>query len=206
MDIATEVDEDHIQYRIGALPMMKPTQKEEASGHAALRYHSANWQQKIAVRKRGQMFFGEGGAEIKAKINYGLLLHEILASIHSEGEAGQLITKYHIEGRLSSEDRQTLTEQLHWVFSNQQVREWFNTTWQVKTEAPIVTRSGKHHRPDRVLIDGQHAIVIDFKTGSEKPADKVQVLQYKDLLVQMGYLHTEAYILYLATNTVTKLA
>ena len=132
------------------------------------------------------------------------MVHEILAGIVNEKEADVLIEKYYIEGQISSEDRITITDQLNQLFSNPKVRGWFNTDWEVKAEIPIITKDETPKRPDRVLLYGKNAIVIDFKTGLEKPVDKKQILEYKQLLNEMGYQNAEAYLLYIAMNKVIK--
>ena len=169
-------------------------------------YQSADWRQKIAVRKKGALFFDSESSEKGEKINYGLLLHEILATIQTEKEADLLVEKYYVTGQLSSADRTTLRDQLHWLFSNPQIQSWFNTDWIVKTEAPIIVHSGELKRPDRVLIHGKNAIIVDFKTGLEKSTDKRQVLEYKKLLAEMGYQNIEAFLLYITLNKVIKIA
>ncbi len=151
------------------------------------------------------MFDSESSTK-KGKLNYGLMLHEILATIQNEKDAELLIEKYYVDGQLSSTDHTTIRDQLHWLFSNPQVQSWFNTDWHVKTETPIILPIGHPKRPDRVLIQGKNAIIIDFKTGQEKPSDKEQVLEYKKLLVEMGYQKIEAFLLYITLNKVIKIA
>ena len=66
----------------------------------------------------------------------------------------------------------------------------------------IITPSGNMQRPDRVMISGKHAIVIDYKFGHEQPTSHLeQVRDYMSLLRQMGYT-TEGYIIYNALQTI----
>ena len=58
------------------------------------------------------------------------------------------------------------------------------------------------HRPDRVMINDNHAIVIDYKFGHEQPKSHLeQVRDYMTLLQQMGY-STEGHIIYNALQTI----
>ena len=57
---------------------------------------------------------------------------------------------------------------------------------------------------DRVVLDGERAIVIDFKSGQRKSADKRQLKEYVGLLTEMGY-KTEGYLLYLDKREVVEL-
>jgi CRISPR/Cas system-associated exonuclease Cas4 (RecB family) len=48
------------------------------------------------------------------------------------------------------------------------------------------------------------AVIIDYKTGEEKPAHKKQILQYADLLNQMGYNVTEKLLVYIEDEKVVE--
>lgn len=205
--VQTEKDEESIhKYSIGSLDPVSSSPDESNALEIGSGYVSSNWRQKIALRKKGGVFFTEKGEEKKAKINYGLLVHEILASIKNQKEAEVAVERYYLEGQISSEDKQTLTDQLNHIFSNPQVQSWFNTDWEVKAEVAIVVRNGYPKRPDRVLINGKKAIIIDFKTGLEKQIDQKQVVTYKNILAEMGFKEIKAYLLYIAMNKVIEVA
>lgn len=80
---------------------------------------------------------------------------------------------------------------------------WFDSNERVLMEEDIITPSGETFRPDRVIINGQHATVIDYKFGQEKhiAAYSRQVQHYMSLLGQMGY-HADGYIVYAALNRI----
>ena len=64
------------------------------------------------------------------------------------------------------------------------------------TETEILLSDGSIYRPDRVMIDGKRAIVVDYKFGKNKEEKYCsQVQQYADLLTKMGY-ETEAFLYY----------
>lgn len=194
--------DDVVTYTIGE---MAHTQVDLHSVEAAQyndMYRSSVWRDKIALRKKGGIFFSEEGIEKKEKINYGLIVHEILASIKNEKEATFAIEKYCMDGQISKSDKKTISDQLKLIFSNSQVKSWFNTDWEVKAEASIILTNRRPKRPDRVLIKGNSAIIIDFKTGSEKPEDRRQVLSYTEILRAMGYLKIQAFLLYIPLNKV----
>ena len=165
-------------------------------------YRSSDWRQRLAIRRRGAIFKKES----RDRIDYGLLVHEILANVTTEEDVQPLIDLYHREGRLSEENRRILMDQLNHILANPEVKKWFDGTWEVKREAPVIMAGASPLRPDRVMIKGNKAVVIDFKTGGEKSADRRQVLQYRDTLVKMGYEDTEAWLLYIGLNKVIKIA
>lgn len=195
-----------INYILGKFENVEVSSTPDTQVNDRLGYITSDWRERIAVKKRGGMFFDKEGLQRKEKINYGLLVHEILASIIHENEAGEVLDKYFTEGEISSEDKEHLLDHLNRIFANQQVKQWFNTDWDVRSEVPIVIKDDQPKRPDRVLIRGKQAIIIDFKTGVEKSADKKQVLDYAAILMDMGYQQVEAYLLYLGLNKVINVA
>jgi ATP-dependent exoDNAse (exonuclease V) beta subunit len=207
LPVHVNTDNDFVtRYHIGEPGVVLKSPATQAVHQVILPYQSADWSQKIAIRRRGVNFFESETPEWKTKINYGMLMHEILATIRSEQEAASLIDRYHQEGIISEEEKHMLSEQLNQIFLNDQVRSWFNTNAEIKTEATVLSGSDGERRPDRVLIEGKSAVVIDFKTGAEKPSDNRQVKEYQVLLKEMGYEKVEAYLLYIAQNKVVKVA
>jgi hypothetical protein len=65
-------------------------------------------------------------------------------------------------------------------------------------ETDILCPDGTTFRPDRVIIRNGHTLVIDFKTGIEKEAHRNQIINYKNILAQMGYHNVQGLLLYLA--------
>ncbi len=56
---------------------------------------------------------------------------------------------------------------------------------------------GLKRRPDRVMIRGRRAVVVDYKFGEKDPASyRRQIALYLDLLREMGYTETEGWLWY----------
>jgi RecB family endonuclease NucS len=51
-------------------------------------------------------------------------------------------------------------------------------------------------RPDRVMLNEQEVIVVDYKFGEEKHEHSQQLKQYKDLMRKMGYKNVKGYLWY----------
>lgn len=73
--------------------------------------------------------------------------------------------------------------------------EWFGGRWQVvRNENEIILPgSGTTRRPDRVMTDGERAVVVDYKFGDRETArHRKQIREYLRLLRQMGYTGRKA--------------
>ena len=87
------------------------------------------------------------------------------------------------------------------------MREWFDPTLadEIFIESPIMTKMGILI-PDRVIVSGGKARVIDFKTGGKHPAHTAQVKEYMETLRGMGYETVGASILYLDGKEIVEVA
>ena len=86
-------------------------------------------------------------------------------------------------------------------------REWFAGGWErVRNENEIIIPGGSSaRRPDRVMIRGTRAVVVDYKFGGREPERyRRQVREYLALLRQMGYTETEGYLWYVKLGRIEK--
>lgn len=51
-------------------------------------------------------------------------------------------------------------------------------------------------RPDRVMINGKKAIVVDYKFGEKHNSYRKQIALYCSLLSKMGYSEVKGYLWY----------
>ncbi len=95
---------------------------------------------------------------------------------------------------------------LHRAMQHEIAKEWFDGTWQLYRECTILTRdeNGNVHapRPDRVMMRGDEAIVVDYKFGLPRPDYHEQVRHYCQLLQQMGKQNVKGYLWYVASGIV----
>ena len=72
----------------------------------------------------------------------------------------------------------------------------------MKTETEILLPSGETYIPDRVVTKENQVKVIDYKTGSILRLDdhKSQLINYADILSEMGYENIELYLIYIDEN------
>ncbi|NIV38061.1 MAG: hypothetical protein GWN58_54195, partial [Anaerolineae bacterium] len=76
---------------------------------------------------------------------------------------------------MAPDDLAQLEQQLAVLFQDPQVKDWFSSAWEAKQEKAILMPSGQVLRPDRVLVRGDQAVVIDFKTGGRHSHHPEQV-------------------------------
>ena len=141
-------------------------------------------------------------------IDLGILMHEWLAQINIWQDAQPALDRMITEGRITPNQQATMQQQLHALqelLQREGKSHWFTSPATVRNEIDILTTTGKTQRPDRIMIDGKIATVIDYKFGQEHPTIyQEQLRNYTLLLQQMGYT-VEAYIVYVAQQKIEQI-
>ncbi len=192
---------DENTYIEGSMSGLKPSKidNSEAATIALNDYVSNSWRSKLAIKPKATDFFKADEHAKQAKINYGLLIHDLMARIKHKDQLGNALEELVKEGVVNNHQKKQLKVKMESLFSHQMINDWFSDTnsWEVKTEVPILPKTGELSRLDRVLTKDEKAIIIDFKTGSRKQSDQQRVMQYADLMAEMGFKHIKAYLLYI---------
>jgi ATP-dependent helicase/nuclease subunit A len=166
------------------------------------KYEVNRWRNRMVFRKQIDNFFQHQQLTENVNKKYGVFLHSILARIHYQKDVESVLNSVRDEGLLSADEIEMVSKQLMQLFSNEQICYWFHDSWQVSTEIPILIPGSSNVRVDRILIKGDCAVVIDYKSGEVRPRDEEQVANYMQLLHEMNFSKVEGYLIYLASSTV----
>ncbi len=133
-------------------------------------------------------------------ISKGKLLHELFAQIKTIQDLEPAIKRLQFEGLIgSTEEEENIRSIASQAFANPQVQEWYSDQWELFTECEIIfthEQQMESRRPDRVMIQGKKAIVVDFKFGRKYKTHLSQVKEYMKLLTRMGYAPVEGFLWY----------
>lgn len=133
----------------------------------------------------------------------GVVMHDILAKIATADDLDWAVDDAVSEGLLSSDEKMEIKSELHDRLDSVAPRHWFDGTYEFRNEIEIILPGGEFRRPDRVMVSGDKAIVVDYKFGHLKSRRYIsQVQDYKNYLLQMGYSKVEGYIWYLEDNEI----
>lgn len=136
----------------------------------------------------------------------GILMHNLFARINVEADFEAQINLMEVNGEISSDMAFRLRDDAKRWLSNDLVKDWYSGTWRVYSERSILSTDSSGRRPDRVLVNGNKAIVIDYKFGLRKTKSHLaQIESYGDLLKQMGYTDVQCHLWYINNNEVVTL-
>ena len=167
---------------------------------------------KMSLRLSEQRYFEDAETSITPR-NMGIEMHSILSQAKNIDDITQRIDSSFEAGRLSAEQRDELKQVVEREFQREQVKEWF-TEWDVvRNENDIlISRADESRdektgtlRPDRVMIRGERAVVVDYKFGLKQyESHRKKMADYMQLLKQMGYAEVEGYVWYLSMGEIVR--
>lgn len=163
-------------------------------------------EERVSVKYKYKDYAEVDGGALSA-INRGKLLHEIFKSIQHAGDIRQAVENVYLSGLITQSEKPDLCEKIEAYLSNPQAATWFSSQYKVINERDILFKSGSKARPDRVIVKGKQAIVVDYKFGnSEENSYLKQVRFYGTTLKQMGYTDIQGYIWYVSLNKIVPVA
>lgn len=188
-----------------AKPIVTPATPDKNNTREA-QYISSPIGNRLILRSRAEDDFTDDTP--LETIDLGILMHEWLAQINTWQDAQPAIDHMIAEGRITPAQQTIMQQQLlalQQLLQREGKELWFTQPHMVRNEMDILTTTGKTQRPDRVMIDGKTATVIDYKFGHEHPTlYQEQLRNYTLLLQQMGYA-VEAYLVYVAQQKIEQI-
>ncbi|MBO5264062.1 MAG: UvrD-helicase domain-containing protein [Bacteroidaceae bacterium] len=137
----------------------------------------------------------------------GELMHSILAQTNTGEELPRLLNKMLIEGTISSEKEVNyIKSKLEKAIADPRVAHWFSGRYRLFNECAILCdgfdKERSSFRPDRVMVDGENVIVVDYKFAKKSTKHLEQVGEYMKLLAMIGYTDIKGYVWYVDRNEI----
>ena len=170
---------------------------------------SALWSDSSQVRfvqsQEGALYtdYGEESYRRLARIDEGLLCHEIFAHLRKADELDAVLDTFQTRGEIQSDEQRAELRALissAWQGSPR-MRDWFTAPWVLKLEEAIYI-DHRELRPDRVMINPRtnEAVVLDYKFGGWDDKYILQVRDYMEALRRMGYNPVRGYLWFARQN------
>ena len=190
-------------YEYGTSQKYEPKEDEEQEVTKPSKFHTYSPEGKLAVRYSHQRYDEESRGELLSPREMGTLMHKVFENAPSLVDAERSIAELANGGDISPADANLLRANIASAMEREEVKMWFDGSWEeVYIEREIIA-DGRANRPDRVMTRGEEAVVVDYKFGLEKPASHVkQIRAYSKLLQQMGYESVRGYLWYISTGEI----
>lgn len=160
----------------------------------------------LRLRLQSARYFDDGEQVQLSPRNMGIRLHKVFENASSRDDIFAAITQLVTDGVLSADDAESLTAQVEQTLANTIAGEWFSGEWTtVRRESNILAPRKGLLRPDRVMIRGGRAVVVDYKFGKPQPQYGEQVREYASTLAQMGYDDVRGYLWYIKSGNIEQI-
>ncbi len=153
----------------------------------------------LVIRHPSSRFSEEGLIPGSEACRNGILLHRMFEGAITEADLHSAIKRMESQSLIGEQEIEQLKRGITTAMQDKRAKEWFSDIWDdVHTETGIISHQTSR-RPDRVMIAGDRAVVIDYKFGNkiDKSYNK-QVREYIKLLEEMKrHTRIEGYVWYI---------
>ena len=159
---------------------------------------------RLKFSREANDFFAENGSvgvEASVRIR-GIVLHDILSRIKTADDVESAVAESLADGTVDAVEAEELLSIVQNAIASADPA-WFPKDGsKVYNESAIVDSEGEVHRPDRVVVSGDTAIVIDYKFGHPERKYHRQVSEYMSLYRAMGYSNVRGYLWYILDGNI----
>ncbi len=160
-------------------------------------YNSTPWQNKLVLAVNKNKISIADEENIFSKSDFGILVHNILSKIIFSPDAEKIMQEFSSNEMISEQQSEEIKKIIADVLKICEPYQWFSDAWKIKTESQLLLPDGSVIRPDRVMIRGKDAVLLDYKTGEADSLHEKQLNTYAKILMDTGYEKVEKYLLYL---------
>ncbi|SHL15251.1 UvrD-helicase domain-containing protein [Myroides odoratimimus] len=133
-------------------------------------------------------------------IEYGNLVHKLMSFITDYRDVDAVVREGLEKGLIQEDAKERFKEIIQRIVSNPDLEIFFREDNIVFNERVIIGPYQRNTIPDRVVVRGRQAYILDYKTGKEEEKYKDQVKAYGQSLVEMGYEVVKMVLLYTGEN------
>jgi ATP-dependent exoDNAse (exonuclease V) beta subunit len=184
--------EHHYEYGSPTQPSAKTKRAEEV-----IELNSLNIKSELhSVKIKGSFLSGSELAEgAKQK---GIVMHYVLSKIKHVGDIENALQQAVLGGLISIAEQTGYKATILQLLQQKELRDYYDPSKKIYTEKEILMDTGEILRPDRIVISGNEACIIDYKTGKENTAKyEQQMKDYEWALEKMGFQKIKKLLVYI---------
>jgi ATP-dependent exoDNAse (exonuclease V) beta subunit len=143
--------------------------------------------------------------DIDKKRNFGTLVHQVLSKLTTKNDLPITLDKFYSKGLIDDSQKTDILKYINELFNNLHFESYFNLNLKILNETEIINQKGFKLIPDKVLINKDDVLIVDFKTGQPAESHKKQVEEYIKLYKDMGFDNVKGELFYTEKQKVIQL-
>ncbi len=193
--LLSQEESTYMQFSLGA-DVQKIGSGEEIDASVAIGiYPQVSFLNQLTIRNDSERFFMLQETEEAQNISLGNQVHEVLSAIRVKEDLEMVLRQFLQAGELDHKTIALVKDRILRLFADPKISVWFSDEYEVFNEREIWFE-GKAHKPDRLLIKGDEAVVIDYKKEKESTAHHEQVKRYMNAMKALGFEQVSGHLIY----------
>lgn len=159
---------------------------------------SNEWKNLIRIATADEVYWE--AIDSKPARVYGNLVHAMLSKIYTADDIDTVVDGYVMSAIIDQSEAKELKGLIEKVVHHPRLKPFFSKEVLVKNEVDILDDSPtgkKFQRPDRVTVEGNHLVVIDYKSGEKEKKHSRQLIQYGNAFRKLGYQDISLILVYI---------
>jgi len=197
-------DENKSSYNFGNSNKV-PTQKKQELEYDSLsqsKFISSTWKNhNISIVANASKLWD---TKQENAIEYGNLIHEILSKIYTIDDVEKVINEYVFEGIFAKKESELIKSKIYEVVEHPTLKKYFNADLLVFNEQELITSQKVRQIPDRIVINGNKVVIIDYKTGKQEKKHEQQIGDYGLIISEIGYNVMQKLLVYIDSKVVIR--
>lgn len=193
--LGSEFKEEQLEYEFGSNEKISIT--KEAISNALIIPHLSETLNLKSIKIAQHESIMWNTKQQKA-IEYGNIIHEILAFVKTKNDIDLAITKAIENGLIISSQKEEVLATISEIVNHKELTEYFSDEHKVMNEQTIIQKQGNIVKPDRMSISKDKKVfLLDYKTGQHLPKHKIQLENYQKSIEDMGYKVEKKSLIYI---------
>jgi ATP-dependent exoDNAse (exonuclease V) beta subunit len=138
------------------------------------------------------------GTHQQEAIEYGNVVHEILAFVKTKSDVDLAITKAVENGLIKVNQKDVVYKTIQEIVNHSELTNYFAEGNEVLNEQTIIQKLGSAIKPDRMVLNKNKEIyLLDYKTGTHSSKYQLQLENYQYAIELMGYKVVKKALIYI---------
>lgn len=127
------------------------------------------------------------GTALQEATNYGNKIHQLLAQIETINDIEDTINTARQNGLIAQSEAEMLVKIIEDIVYHPKLKSYYQPNLLIYNEREILTNTSEIIVPDRLVINKNEAVIIDYKTGKPMQEHEKQVNKYGLYVRELGY-------------------
>ncbi|WBX76956.1 UvrD-helicase domain-containing protein [Tenacibaculum ovolyticum] len=130
-------------------------------------------------------------------IEFGNLIHEMMAKIITKKDVETIVNKYEQEGIINKEQAKAICADINKIVNHVELQNYYSNNVTIYNEREIVDVDNQIMIPDRLVVENDVVTIIDYKTGKPSKSYHQQLLRYERVLKSMNFKVDKKLLIYI---------